>query len=51
MLRSWCKRLAYEESTCVDLKYLAVVEKALVEAVCAADEGRVVAKAGAGCGG
>jgi neutral ceramidase len=44
------KRLAYEESTCVDPKYLAQVEKALVDAVCEAHDRRVEAKAGVGEG-
>jgi len=44
------KELAYDESTCVDPKYLATVEAALVDAVCEANDGRVAAKAGAGKG-
>lgn len=44
------KRLAYEESTCVDPKYLEQVEKALVEAVCEADSKRIAARAGVGVG-
>jgi len=44
------QRLAYQHSTIVDLKYLARVEQALVDAVCAADEGRVTARAGVGKG-
>ena len=44
------KRLAYEESTCVDPKYLAQVEKALVDAVAEAHDRRVEAKAGVGKG-
>lgn len=44
------KKLAYDESTCVDPKYLARVESALVEAVVEAHDKRVSAKAGAGKG-
>src|SRR6185437_516474 len=44
------QRLAYEQSTCADAKYLAKVEKAIVEAVCAAHAGRVKARAGVGKG-
>ncbi len=44
------KRLAYDESTCVDPKYLAKVEQALIDAVCEAHDRRVVAKAGVGKG-
>jgi hypothetical protein len=44
------KRLACEQSTCADAKYLQKVEKAIVEAVCAALDGRVEAKAGIGKG-
>lgn len=44
------KRLAYEESTCVDPKYLARVETALVDAVAEADGRRVEARAGVGAG-
>lgn len=42
--------LAYKQSTCVDPKYLAQVEKALIDAVCAANDGRVAARAGVGKG-
>lgn len=44
------RRLAYEESTCVDPKYLLRVEEALVEAVAAADAARVPVVAGVGRG-
>jgi hypothetical protein len=44
------RRLAYQESTCVDLKYLTSVERALIDAICEADRRRVEARAGAGKG-
>lgn len=44
------KRLAYDESTNVDPKYLATVERALVEAVCEANDRRVEARGGVGRG-
>jgi hypothetical protein len=44
------KKLAYQQSTCADPKYLEKVEKAIVEAVCAAHDGRAAAKAGIGRG-
>ncbi len=44
------RKLAYEHSTTADPKYLARVEKAIVEAVAAADRGRVEVKAGVGKG-
>ena len=44
------QHLAYDESTIVDPKYLASVEKALIEAVCDANDHRVAAKAGVGKG-
>jgi hypothetical protein len=44
------RRLAYEESTCVDPGYLARVERELVEAVCEADAHRVEARGGVGKG-
>jgi hypothetical protein len=44
------QRLAYKESTIVDPKYLKRVENALIEVVLAANEKRVVAKAGVGKG-
>lgn len=44
------KKLAYEQSTAVDPRYAARVEDALVEAVCAAHDGRVAARAGVGRG-
>src|SRR5262249_30907802 len=42
--------LAYKESTNVDLKYLARVEQALIDAICEADGRRVEARAGVGKG-
>jgi hypothetical protein len=42
--------LAYNQSTCVDPKYLATVEAALIDAVCAAHDQRVEARAGVGTG-
>jgi hypothetical protein len=44
------RRLAYKESTNVDLKYLAQVERALIEAICEANDRRVEALAGVGKG-
>ncbi len=44
------QKLAYEQSSCADAKYLQLVEKQIVEAVCAAYEGRVEALCGAGNG-
>jgi neutral ceramidase len=44
------QRLAYRESTCVDPKYLARVEQALIDAICEADGGRGEARAGVGKG-
>jgi neutral ceramidase len=44
------QKLAYEQSTAADPKYLEKVEKAIVEAVCHADESRVAARAGIGKG-
>jgi neutral ceramidase len=44
------KSLAYEKSSCADPKYLAQVEKQLVEAICAADQSRVEAQCGVGKG-
>jgi hypothetical protein len=44
------QKLAYEQSTAADPKYLEKVEKAIVEAVCQADESRVAARAGIGKG-
>ncbi len=40
------QKLAYEQTTCADAKYLERVEKALVDAVCQAYEKRVLAQAG-----
>jgi hypothetical protein len=42
--------LAYQHTTCADAKYLDKVEKAIIEAVCAANDGRIAAKAGIGKG-
>ena len=44
------KKLAYEQSTCVDPKYLATVETAIIAAVCEAHAKRVAVKAGIGKG-
>jgi hypothetical protein len=44
------QRLAYEESTNVDPNYLAAVERALIDAVCEANDRRVDARAGVGKG-
>ena len=44
------RRLAYEESTLADPKYVARVETALTDAVCEANDRRVDAKAGVGKG-
>jgi neutral ceramidase len=44
------KKLAYEHSTATDPKYVARVETAIVDAVCAAHDGRSPAKAGVGRG-
>jgi len=44
------KSLAYEKSSCADPKYLALVEKQLVEAICAADQSKVEARCGVGRG-
>jgi neutral ceramidase len=44
------QRLAYEQSTCVNPKYLAKVEQALIDAVCDAHDHRVEARAGVGKG-
>ena len=44
------RKLAYDESINVDLKYLAAVEKALIDAVCEADAHREEAKGAVGRG-
>jgi neutral ceramidase len=44
------RKLAYKDSTNIDPKYLEKSEAAIVEAVCAAHDGRVAAKAGIGRG-
>jgi hypothetical protein len=44
------QRLAYQQSSCADAKYLAKVEKAIIEAVCQAHDSRVSARAGIGKG-
>jgi hypothetical protein len=44
------KKLAYEKSSCADPKYLAMVEKQLVDAVCAADAARQPSLVGMGKG-
>ena len=47
---SLVQRLAYEESTIADPKYLAKVEQALIDAICEANDRRVTARAGVGKG-
>jgi hypothetical protein len=44
------QKLAYEQSIAADPKYLDKVEKAIIEAVCQANETRVTARAGIGKG-
>jgi neutral ceramidase len=44
------QNLAYEKTTCADAKYLAKAEKAIVDAVCAAHDGRAPVQAGIGRG-
>jgi hypothetical protein len=44
------KSLAYEQSTCADPRYLAFIEREIVEAVCAANAERVVVNCGVGFG-
>ena len=44
------RELAYRQSTCVDPKYLARVERALIEAACDANDRRVEARGGVGKG-
>src|SRR5262249_4259978 len=44
------QKLAYDNSTAADPKYLEKVEKAIVETVCKADESRVAVRAGIGKG-
>lgn len=44
------KRLAYQQTTCADPKYLEKTEKAIVEAVCQAHDSRTNARAGIGKG-
>src|SRR5262249_5951261 len=44
------QHLAYQESTCVDPRYLASVEQAIVDAVTSADARRAAARAGVGEG-
>jgi hypothetical protein len=44
------QKLAYEQSTVADPKYLEKVEKAIVDAVCAAHNARVACRAGIGKG-
>jgi hypothetical protein len=44
------QKLAYRESTCVDLKYLADVERAVIDVVCQANDRRALCRAGAGKG-
>lgn len=47
---AFVQSLAYEKSSCADPKYLKTVEKAIIKAVCSADEDRVDAKCGVGSG-
>ncbi len=44
------QRLAYEESTIADPRYVAQVERALIDAICEANERRVASRAGVGKG-
>lgn len=44
------RKLAYEMSSCADAKYLERVVGAIVDAICAANDGRVPARCGAGVG-
>lgn len=44
------RRLAYEKSSCADARYVTKVRDQIVEAVCAADQGKVEARGGAGVG-
>jgi hypothetical protein len=44
------QKLAYQETTLANAGYLARVENALVDAVCAANDGRVASRAGVGKG-
>ena len=44
------QRLAYEESTIADPKYVAKVEQALIDAICQANDRRMDARAGVGKG-
>jgi hypothetical protein len=44
------QKLAYQQSTNADPKYVEKVEKAIIDAVCAAHDSRVIAKAGIGRG-
>jgi hypothetical protein len=44
------KKLAYEQSSCADPKYLQLVEKQIADAVCAANDCRAEALCGAGNG-
>jgi neutral ceramidase len=47
---SLVRSLAYDKSTCVDPKYLKLVEKQLVDVVCQADKSRIEARVGVGKG-
>jgi neutral ceramidase len=44
------QKLAYEMSSCGDVKYVARVEKQLIDAICAANDSRAPAVCGAGTG-
>jgi len=47
---AFVQALAYEKSSCADPRYLATVEREIVEAVCRADAGRVEARCSVGVG-
>ena len=44
------RRLAYEQSSCADARYVDKVRDKIVEAVCAADRAKIEARCGAGIG-
>jgi len=44
------QKLAYEKSSCADAGYLQKVETAIIDAVCEADQKRIVARCGVGTG-
>jgi neutral ceramidase len=47
---SLVRSLAYDKSTCADPKYMELVEKSLVEAICRADNSREESRVGVGTG-